>query len=87
MPLYDLYAQIVYALKGADVETVVVGGRPVMRNRRVLTLDEPTIMARVREYGVRIKRSLTSPWKGTGPGLARVLIRQAEQPASSLLRR
>jgi 5-methylthioadenosine/S-adenosylhomocysteine deaminase len=63
VPLYDLYAQIVYALKGGDVETVVIGRRPVMRDRRVLTLDEATIIARAREYGVRIKRSLPSPGK------------------------
>ena len=63
VPLYNLYAQIVYALKGGDVETVVVGGLPVMRNRRVLTLDEATVIARAREYGVRVKRSLTPPSK------------------------
>ncbi|TMA43436.1 MAG: hypothetical protein E6J81_16060 [Deltaproteobacteria bacterium] len=60
VPLYDLYGQIVYALKASDVETVVVGGRPLMQNRRVLTLDEETLIARAREYGVKVKRSLSA---------------------------
>jgi 5-methylthioadenosine/S-adenosylhomocysteine deaminase len=32
VPMFDIYAQIAYALKGSDVETVVIGGRVVMRN-------------------------------------------------------
>ena len=27
VPMYDIYAQIAYSLKGSDVETVVIGGR------------------------------------------------------------
>jgi 5-methylthioadenosine/S-adenosylhomocysteine deaminase len=61
VPLHDLYGQIVYALKGGDVETMLVGGRLVMRNGHVLTLNETTIIARAREYGALIKRSLTAP--------------------------
>src|SRR6266481_117031 len=36
VPMFDVYAQIVYALKASDVEMVVIGGRIVMRERRVL---------------------------------------------------
>ena len=32
--MYDVYAQLAYALKGNDVETVVIGGRMVMRDRQ-----------------------------------------------------
>jgi 5-methylthioadenosine/S-adenosylhomocysteine deaminase len=63
VPLYDLYAQIVYALKASDVETVVIGGRTVMENRRVLTLDEPSIIAKARAYGEEVKKSLAAPGK------------------------
>jgi len=31
VPMYNLYSQIVYALKASDVETVVIGGRVVMQ--------------------------------------------------------
>ena len=39
-PLYDPVSHLVYAAKGADVRHVVVEGRVVMRDRKVLTLDE-----------------------------------------------
>src|SRR5271163_3923426 len=41
VPMYDIYAQIAYSLKGSDVETVVIAGRTVMRDRKLLTIDEP----------------------------------------------
>ena len=61
VPMYDVYSQIVYTLKASDVETVVIAGRVVMRNRRVLTLNEPEIIAKAREYGEQVKRSLATP--------------------------
>ena len=58
VPMYDVYSQLAYALKASDVETVIIGGRPVMRNRQLLTLREPEILAKAREYGHRIAASL-----------------------------
>jgi 5-methylthioadenosine/S-adenosylhomocysteine deaminase len=58
VPMYDIYAQLAYALKGSDVETVVIGGRVVMRNKKLLTLNEPEILAKAREYGKRVEASL-----------------------------
>lgn len=58
LPMYDVYAQIAYSLKGSDVETVVIGGKVVMRDRKLLTLDEPKILERAREYGKSVKESL-----------------------------
>jgi 5-methylthioadenosine/S-adenosylhomocysteine deaminase len=59
--MYDVYAQLAYALKGSDVETVVIGGRVVMRDRKVLTVNEPEVMARAREYRKTIAASLGLP--------------------------
>jgi 5-methylthioadenosine/S-adenosylhomocysteine deaminase len=58
VPMYDLYAQLAYALKGSDVETVVIGGRIVMRGKKLLTLNEPEILAKAREYGKKVASSL-----------------------------
>jgi len=58
VPMYDVYAQIAYSLKGSDVETVVIGGRVVMRERKLLTLDEPSILEKAREFGESVKTSL-----------------------------
>ena len=58
VPVYNVYSQIVYALKGSDVETVVIGGRIVMRDGRVLTINQPEVLAKAREFGKKIAASL-----------------------------
>jgi 5-methylthioadenosine/S-adenosylhomocysteine deaminase len=56
-PMYDVYSAIVYALKSSDVRTTVVGGKVVMEDRRMLTLDEPAILAKAAEYAKQINAS------------------------------
>jgi 5-methylthioadenosine/S-adenosylhomocysteine deaminase len=58
VPLYNVYSQLVYALKGADVRDVMVNGRPIVRDRKMLTLDVPIIMMKAAEYQERVKKSL-----------------------------
>jgi 5-methylthioadenosine/S-adenosylhomocysteine deaminase len=60
VPMYDVYAQLAYSLKASDVETVVIGGRLVMQERRVLTVNEEQAIARAREYQNTISASLRS---------------------------
>jgi 5-methylthioadenosine/S-adenosylhomocysteine deaminase len=57
-PLYNVYSQLVYSLKGADVTTSIINGKVVMLDRRVLTLDEKQILEKVREMRRRILASL-----------------------------
>jgi 5-methylthioadenosine/S-adenosylhomocysteine deaminase len=57
-PMYNVYSHLVYATKAADVRTVVIEGRVVMRDRRLLTLNEETIKRDARAYRVRISQSL-----------------------------
>ena len=52
-PLYNPVSQLVYAARGADVDTVWIGGRTVMEGRKVLTLDEDEILSRCRKIAVR----------------------------------
>src|SRR6267143_102864 len=61
VPMYDVYAQLAYALKGSDVQTAVIGGRVVMRDRKLLTVNETEVMARAREYRKTIAASLGLP--------------------------
>lgn len=61
VPMYDIYAQIAYALKGSDVQTVVIGGRVVMRNHKLLTVNEEQAIAKAREYKKTIAASLGLP--------------------------
>ena len=58
VPMYDIYAQIAYALKGNDVETVIIGGRAVMRDHKLLTVNEQEAIAKAREYKKSIANSL-----------------------------
>jgi 5-methylthioadenosine/S-adenosylhomocysteine deaminase len=57
-PLYDAVSQMVYALKGSDVRDVMVNGKPVVRDSKILTLNEQQILAKAAEYRVRISASL-----------------------------
>jgi 5-methylthioadenosine/S-adenosylhomocysteine deaminase len=61
VPMYDVYAQLAYALKASDVETVVIGGRLVMRDRKMLTVNEAEVMAKARQYKKTIAASLGLP--------------------------
>lgn len=56
-PLYNVYAQIVYALKQSDVRTTIIGGRLVMEDRKMLTLDEPAILAKAASYKAQVQAS------------------------------
>jgi 5-methylthioadenosine/S-adenosylhomocysteine deaminase len=57
-PFYNIYSDLIYATKAGDVRTVIVEGRVVMRDRRLLTLNEETIKADARRYRERIIRSV-----------------------------
>jgi 5-methylthioadenosine/S-adenosylhomocysteine deaminase len=57
-PLYNEYSHLVYAVKGDDVKTSVINGRLVMKDRKLLTLDENEAMERVARIAVRIRQSL-----------------------------
>ena len=58
IPLYNVYSDLVYATKASDVETVIINGRIVMRNRRLLTLNETSVKNEARIFRDRIIKSL-----------------------------
>jgi 5-methylthioadenosine/S-adenosylhomocysteine deaminase len=57
-PLYDAVSQMVYALKASDVRDVMVNGKPVVRDAKILTLNEAQILAKAAEYRAKISASL-----------------------------
>ncbi|GAC1438808.1 MAG: hypothetical protein NVSMB58_34670 [Terriglobales bacterium] len=61
VPMYDIDAQLAYALKSSDVQTVVIGGRVVMRDRKLLTVNEEEAIAKAREYRKKVAESLGLP--------------------------
>ena len=54
IPLYNVYSDLVYATKASDVQTVIINGKIVMRDRRLLTLDEAAIKEGARVFRERI---------------------------------
>jgi 5-methylthioadenosine/S-adenosylhomocysteine deaminase len=58
IPLYNVYSDLVYATKASDVESVIINGRPVMRNRRLLTLNETAVKNDARAFRDKIIKSL-----------------------------
>jgi 5-methylthioadenosine/S-adenosylhomocysteine deaminase len=59
-PVYNIYSQLVYATKASDVETVIINGRVVMLNRRVLTINAPLALSKANHYRDRVRESLAS---------------------------
>ncbi len=58
VPMYDPISQMVYALKAEDVRDVMVNGRLVVRDARILTLNQPLILQMAEQYRARISASL-----------------------------
>jgi len=61
IPLYNVYSDLVYATKSFDVQSVIINGRVVMQNRRLLTLNEPQIKKEAAVFREKIIKSLGAP--------------------------
>ena len=57
-PLYDPVSQIVYTTRGDDVRTTIVHGKVLMRDRKVLTLDEAKVLATAREWAKKVRAAV-----------------------------
>jgi len=57
-PLYDPVSHLVYATRGDDVRTVMVNGRVLMRDRKMLTLDEPAVLAAARTMADSVRAAV-----------------------------
>ncbi|MCF6289466.1 MAG: amidohydrolase [Desulfobacterales bacterium] len=53
-PVYNLPSHLVYAARGNDVVHSVINGRVVMRNQRLLTLDEEAVLEKMNELAGKI---------------------------------
>lgn len=52
-PLHNIESLIAYSVNGADVDTTIVNGQILMRNRQLLTIDEEELF---RQVNIRAKR-------------------------------
>jgi 5-methylthioadenosine/S-adenosylhomocysteine deaminase len=57
-PMYDPLSHLVYVTRGDDVRTTIVNGRVLMRDRKVLTLDEPAVLNEARALAAKVKAAV-----------------------------
>ncbi len=57
-PLYNCYSQLVYAASGADVSTVIINGKIILKERRFLDFDVEDVMNRARKIAAEIGKAL-----------------------------
>ncbi len=57
-PGYNIYSTLVYTTKASDVQTVVIDGAVVMRDRKLLTLDEAAIKKEAEHYRRQILKGM-----------------------------
>jgi 5-methylthioadenosine/S-adenosylhomocysteine deaminase len=57
-PLYNVYSQLVYSLKASDVGDVMVDGRMIVRDHKMLTIDYKAVMVKAEEYRAKVAKSL-----------------------------
>jgi 5-methylthioadenosine/S-adenosylhomocysteine deaminase len=54
LPLYNIYSHLVYSVRASDVETVLVGGRVVVRDGGLTSVSEEEIMEKTRQWSEKI---------------------------------
>ena len=57
-PMYDPISHLVYASRGDDVRSVMVNGRFVMRDGKVITLNEPAVLAEARRMAAQVRSAV-----------------------------
>lgn len=53
-PENDVCANIVYSANGADVDSVMIDGKLIMQNRRMIHLSEKEVMRQVKKIAKRL---------------------------------
>lgn len=57
VPMYDPVSHLVYTVRGSDIRDVVISGRMILKDRKILTLDLSDILESVSEIAECIKKT------------------------------
>jgi 5-methylthioadenosine/S-adenosylhomocysteine deaminase len=57
-PMYDPISHLVYVTRGDDVETTIVNGKPLLRDGKVLTLDEAKVLGAARQAATQVRAAV-----------------------------
>jgi len=58
-PFYDPYSHLVYAVHGTDVETVIINGKIIMEDKRLLSINSQKIKTNIYNLANKIKYHLS----------------------------
>ena len=72
-PVRNIAPNIVYSARGDEVETVIIDGRIVMRDRRILTLDEEEVMTKAQKAAEEITEAAAEDFMAAGSHLAKAV--------------
>ncbi|HEY3158784.1 MAG TPA: amidohydrolase [Vicinamibacterales bacterium] len=57
-PMYDPISHLVYVTRGDDVQTTIVNGKVLMRNRKVLTLDAAAVLKESHAWAAKVRAAV-----------------------------
>lgn len=57
-PMYDPLSHLVYVSRGSDVVTTIVNGKVLMRDRKLLTLNEDEVIAEANAMAVKVRAAV-----------------------------
>ena len=60
-PMFDPISHLVYAARGDDVRNTIVGGRVLMRDGRVTSLQKTDVLRDARAMAERVRRAVAQP--------------------------
>ena len=53
-PLHNPLSQVVYCSKSQNIDTVIVNGEVIMKNRKILNVDEKFVVQKVQELAKKL---------------------------------
>jgi 5-methylthioadenosine/S-adenosylhomocysteine deaminase len=59
-PMYEPVSHLVYTTRGDDVDTTIVNGRVLMRDGKVLTLDQAQVLAAARAAAAQVRAAVAT---------------------------
>jgi 5-methylthioadenosine/S-adenosylhomocysteine deaminase len=57
-PMYDPMSHLVYTTRGDDVQTTIVNGKVLMRDRKVLTLDVAAVLREGQQWAEKVRAAV-----------------------------
>jgi 5-methylthioadenosine/S-adenosylhomocysteine deaminase len=57
-PMYDPISHLVYVTRGDDVQTTIVNGKVLMRNRKVQTLDRAAVLREAKTWAAKVSAAV-----------------------------